>query len=327
MNEHADLDLIAAFREGLLDPADGDRVGRHLSDCPACAQRQSALDEVTARLAQAPAPPLPPTVARRLEAALASEVAAAETATATPTVAASTVSEQRTGRGHRTDHFQPGRARAGHTRAGRAPDGRQPTRRGPAGRDRPDRDRSVRGLLAITSRPLAAVAAVCLLAGGGYLLVHSFTHNSARVPATAPNAAGSRSAKSGAALSPRRPMIAPQNPTGGAAIVYVRSGTSYEPGVLRVQAAAVARSHAAEVSPGKAGDTTVNPSRQNSSLSGCVRRVTGGQRGVVVDTATYQGRQATVIIAPGLGGAGGQVWVVGPQCSAANADVITTSSL
>jgi hypothetical protein len=47
----------------------------------------------------------------------------------------------------------------------------------------------------------------------------------------------------------------------------------------------------------------------------------------VVDTATYQGRQATVIIAPGAGGAGGKVWVVGPQCSASNPDIITQSSL
>jgi hypothetical protein len=276
MNEHADLDLIAAFREGLLDRAGGDRVGRHLSDCAACAQRQAALDEVTARLAQAPAPPMPPALARRLDAALAAEVAAAKAAAEIPAVAANAAGEQRqqrTGHGHRADHSRAGRDRAGHKRAGRAPAGRQPTGRGPAGRERADRERSVRGLIATTLRPLAVAASVCLLVGGGYLLVHSFTQNSANPPVTA---AGSPSAKSGSALSPRRPMIAPQNPTAGAAVVYVHSGTRYEPGQLRAQATAVARVHADEVVPGKAGDTTVKPSGQNSSLSGCVQRVTGG---------------------------------------------------
>ena len=82
MNDHADLELIAAFREGLLDQAAGEWVGRHLSGCTSCAQHQSALDEVTVRLAEAPELPLPPVLARRLDAVLAAEVAAAGAAAA-----------------------------------------------------------------------------------------------------------------------------------------------------------------------------------------------------------------------------------------------------
>src|SRR5260370_32239906 len=73
MSEHADLELIAAFHEGLLDRAAGDRLARHLSGCAVCTQRQAALDDVTARLAAAPPPPLPPGLAERLDAALAAQ--------------------------------------------------------------------------------------------------------------------------------------------------------------------------------------------------------------------------------------------------------------
>ena len=82
MNDHADLELIAAFREGLLDRAASEWVGRHLSGCASCAQHRSALDEVTVRLAEAPELPLPPVLARRLDAVLAAEVAAAGAAAA-----------------------------------------------------------------------------------------------------------------------------------------------------------------------------------------------------------------------------------------------------
>ncbi len=338
MNEHADLELIAAFREGLLNPADGDRVGRHLSGCAACALRQAALADVTARLAQAPQPPMPPGLARRLDAVLAAEVAAADTAAGT-TAAATTAGapgeqpQQRARHGRRAARARalPGSAdrdAAGRAPASGGPAGRELAGRGPGRRERAGRERERHGLMAIALRPLAAAASVCVLAGGGYLLVRSFTHTSATPSIAATSNGRQQSAKSGATLSPRRPMDAPQAPGASSAAVFVSSHTRYLPGQLRTQAAAVARRYAREIpSPGKAGYTTVQPFGTNPSLSGCLQRVTDGRGGLVVDTATYEGRPATVIIAPGTGGVGGRVWVVGHGCSASTSDVLARSGL
>ncbi len=102
MNDHADLDLIAAFREGLLDPATSERVGRHIDGCATCASRKAALDEVTSLLAQAPTPALPQQVAHRLDAALAAEIATArQTARTTDTRARSRHSGAARGRARR----------------------------------------------------------------------------------------------------------------------------------------------------------------------------------------------------------------------------------
>ena len=331
MNEHADLELIAAFREGLLAAADGDRVGRHLSGCATCAQRQAALEEVTARLAQAPPPPLPPGLVQRLDAVLAAEVAAAQTAnehaSGITATTGSAPGEHKQGehkqgarRRDRSAASLAGRSQARREPAGRAPAGREEALSGPAGRERAGHRRSGGGLMASALRPLAAAASVCLLAGGGYLLLHSLTR-------TSPSHSTAAGSKTGAAVSPRRPMYAPQA-SGAAteAVLVVHSGTAYQHGQLQAQAAAVASENAARVQPpGKAGDTPVQPSGISSSLAGCLQRVTGSQRGRIVDMATYQGRQAMVIIAPASGGAGGHVWVVGPGCSAAAADLITAS--
>jgi hypothetical protein len=80
---HVDSETIAAFRENLLPADQAASVAAHLSGCPQCAEISAQFAAVTAILASAPAPPLPASVAARLDAALAAEVArAAETAQA-----------------------------------------------------------------------------------------------------------------------------------------------------------------------------------------------------------------------------------------------------
>jgi len=315
MNDHADLELIAAFREGLLDQAAGEWVARHLSGCASCAHRRSALDEVTVRLAEAPALPLPPVLARRLDAVLAAEVAAAGAAATENTAedAATGTAAAETSAGSRERRAR--QARQVH----RAPPERAGSR--PAGRER-----AGRGVMAIGLRPLAAAASICVLAGGGYLLAHTLTQHSP-VASTSARTAGKQQGRSGAALSPRMPMHGQSVPAAKAVIV-VRSGTTYQRVNLGAQAAAVAKRYAAKIpSPDKAGSIPVQRSRISPSLPGCLLRVTGGIQPLVVDMAAYQGHHAMVIIAPGSSRARGHVWVVDPVCSASSGDVIATSGL
>ena len=340
MNDHADLELIAAFREGLLDRAASEWVGRHLSGCASCAQRGSALDEVTVRLAEAPELPMPPVLARRLDAVLAAEVAAAEAATAARAAAESAAKEAaaaETSVGFASGtHYRPGRSTVRHlsgpglgrlvvTRPGvTGPGVTGPGKR--AGRGPARRERAGRGVMAIAMRPLAAAASICLLAGGGYLLVHTFTQHSPVAPTSA-RSAGKQQGRSGAALSPRMPMHGQSVPAAKAVIV-VRSGTNYQRVKLGAQAAAVAKRYAGKIpSPDKVGNIPMQPFRISPSLSGCLLRVTGGIQPLVVDMAAYQGHQAMVIIAPGSSRARGHVWVVDPVCSASSGDVIATSGL
>ncbi len=324
MSEHADLELIAAFREGLLDPADGDRIGRHLSGCGECARRQTALDQVVTALAAAPPPPLPPGLAQRLDAALTEEIAAAQAATGAAGAAAGKAAHGGTG----TRRFLlAGRSRAPsaharHGQAGRAPAGHARAAGRPGGHDR-------RGgrLLAIAMRPLVAAASLCLLAGGGYLVVNSLAHTSSS-PSTAAGRSGTQEpAKSGAELSPRTRMLAPRGGAEAPESAVVHSNTSYQRGQLGVQAAAVASQYATVIpSPGKAGYATGQPFMASPGLADCLKRVAGTQAGLIVDMASYEGHPATVIIAPRRGATPGHVWVVGAGCPASASVVLASSS-
>jgi hypothetical protein len=325
MSEHEDLELIAAFHEGLLDPADGDRIERHLSGCGECARRQVALNEVVTALAWAAPPPPPPWLAQRLEAALAAEIAAARAATADAPGRAATGAhrkqdEQGVRRALLAGHNRAPGTRGRRRHAGHAPAGRTPDASRPGGRDRPGGR-----LTTIALRPLAAVASVCLLAGGGYLLANALTHTSPGTSSAIGRSGTQQPAKSGAEVSPRTRMFAPLQGTETAPSKIVQSNTSYQRGQLGAQAAAVASEYAtAPRSPGKAGYTTAQPSRINSGLAGCLQRVAGSQRGLIVDMASYDGHPAIVIIAPAAGGAG-HVWVVGTECSASAPQEIASS--
>ncbi|MFG2824528.1 anti-sigma factor family protein [Kitasatospora sp. NPDC048365] len=75
-HDHPDLDLIADLAEDLLPAASADELRAHLAECPECADTFAALAEVSELLGEVEAPPLPDTVAARIDAALAAESAA-----------------------------------------------------------------------------------------------------------------------------------------------------------------------------------------------------------------------------------------------------------
>ena len=71
MRGHPDGETIAAFREDLLPARKAGRIAAHLAECPRCAEVDAQLAAVTAALARTPTPPMPASLAARLDAALA----------------------------------------------------------------------------------------------------------------------------------------------------------------------------------------------------------------------------------------------------------------
>src|SRR5947207_12889212 len=76
MRGHPHGETIAAFREDLLPARRAARLAAHLAECPPCAEVDAQLAAVTAALARTPTPPMPASLAARLDAALAAEIAA-----------------------------------------------------------------------------------------------------------------------------------------------------------------------------------------------------------------------------------------------------------
>jgi hypothetical protein len=296
MTDHVGLHVIAALDEGLLDQREAENARLHLLDCPACAAREAALAQVPAallRLGQAEPPPIPAYVGARLDAALAAEVEAARAAS--------------------PDTASPDRAAV--------PDVPDRPDRVPSIADAPGRRRP--GVLAL--RPLAAAAAVCLLAGGGYALFR------AEAPSSGPSssvAAPHQAASTTRPIKRSGPLLEPgvQAP-GASSPPLTHSGTNYQPGQLQAQAESVLRHMAGRSYHAPAGPEGATAAPLPAGLEGCLRRITGGRPPTLVDEARYRGQPATVIVAPRPAGSGSQVWVAGPGCSAANGDVLAQTAI
>jgi len=72
---HLDTDVLAEFRAGLITGRRGARIAAHLAGCERCTALDEQLAGISVLLASVPAPALPDRVARRLDTALAAEVA------------------------------------------------------------------------------------------------------------------------------------------------------------------------------------------------------------------------------------------------------------
>src|SRR5580693_5054800 len=71
---HLDTDVLAEFRAGLITGRRGAKIAAHLAGCDHCAVLDDKLAGVSVLLASVPAPPMPDSVAQRLEVVLAAEV-------------------------------------------------------------------------------------------------------------------------------------------------------------------------------------------------------------------------------------------------------------
>ena len=71
---HLDTDVLAEFRAGLITGRRGTKIAAHLAGCDRCTALDDQLAGVSALLASVPAPPMPDSVAQRLDTVLAAEV-------------------------------------------------------------------------------------------------------------------------------------------------------------------------------------------------------------------------------------------------------------
>ncbi|MBE2998129.1 hypothetical protein IDM40_05325 [Nocardiopsis sp. HNM0947] len=74
MTSHPEVEALAFFAEGLLEPDEERNVALHVESCEECSKALDELSNVSQVLAAAPAPELPPEVADRLEQQIAEAV-------------------------------------------------------------------------------------------------------------------------------------------------------------------------------------------------------------------------------------------------------------
>jgi len=169
----------------------------------------------------------------------------------------------------------------------------------------------------VALRVLAPAAAAVLLAAGGYGLSQIGASSSTESTAASAPSAAARSVVPRAASASRaeaRPEI--QVPS----FQVVISRTDYRLATLRQQLEHELLLHSRKAA---------GPARSASaSVKACVFRVTNGispETLLLVETAHFQGQPATVIIA--VSGHRQMAWVAGAACSAADEDLLATTTI
>ena len=315
MRGHVDSETLAAFREELLPRRKAGQVAAHLSHCEQCAGLDAQLADLPGLLARTSAPPMPDALTARIEAALSAEAAArsALTPDGAPTEAAGTAAGAAGAADAGAVPSRPGDAAGGH-RSPRA-------RRGWPGPG-PGRSR-------LALRIAAAAAAIVLIGGGGYGVSRLVSGGEAGQASTASGAAAAapnrRTAPAaigpvehGTGSSGNKSRAASASPSEPA---ILSTGTNYRTGQLKTQVeAALARGTVP-------GPTPTHPVNGATALTSCLKRVARNQHPLLVDTARYNGKPATIIVLTTASAKTRRVVVVGPGCSATQTDQITTTTI
>jgi len=315
MRGHPDGETIAAFREDLLPARKAARVAAHLAECPRCAEVDAQLAAVTAALARTPTPPMPASLAARLDAALAAEAAARPATGDADSAERASLARP----ADRTDRTASPAARA-HRGPGTGPGRSGPGPGGPGRRGRP------RAGSRLSLRIASVAAAVVVLAGGGYAVARVVAggQETSSSGSSAAASGGAASRSPGSALAPEAaPRAAPT-----AGLPLVASGTTYQAGQLPAQVAAVLKRHPTQ---GHAGAAPAAAAGAGAAafphLAECVSHVAGSQRPRLIDIAHYGTQPAAVIVVPVPGTTTVRVSVVGPGCSAQGGDIIHQFSM
>jgi len=180
---------------------------------------------------------------------------------------------------------------------------------------RPDRHRGFRRL---SLRVLAPVAAVVVLAAGGYGLSR-LVGPAGQATASSPAGSAARAATPAAAGSAKSagranvPAAGPARITPG--IVVVTSTTNFSRAGLAQQVRA-----ALLVSPAPGSTQAATP-----QVRGCVLGLIGDHPLQRVESVHFEGRPATLIVA--RTGTGEVAWIAAPDCSATNRHVLEVASL
>lgn len=288
------------------DPDDG-----FLEETDELAADDARLAEVSAWLAAAPDPVLPPDVEARISAALAAESA----------------------RSAAPDFFPP-----------LSPPASSPRVLGPASA----RGRVRRRLRYIPSlATMSGTLLVCLLVAGiGLVLSRGAPSSSSSSAPAAASAAASAPAYAGTSAGVAAPANGSASRSGssgssgqvfnaGLPVAVIASGTSYRQATLteqvRARVAVKAPSPSAPASlpqvtsggPSSAPASSASPTGAPGAraLRACVLQLTKGKALLLVDRATYDGTPAYVIATAS------HVWVVGLGCTAANPEIVTSVPL
>jgi hypothetical protein len=165
----------------------------------------------------------------------------------------------------------------------------------------------------------AAAAAVVVLGGGamvGNMVLDGSTGADHQTSAGTPVQDPPDQRGSAKGAPEQSTLRAPQQPqvSGKGSYPVLHSGTDYRSGTFEQQVNGLVG--------GKERQLTLGSQAPDRKISECVDRVTQGRIPSVVDVARYDGSPATVIALPPDASSGRDVWVVDPDCSAQNADVI-----
>ena len=255
---HLDTDVLAEFRAGLITGRRGARIAAHLAGCARCTALDDELAGVCSLLASVPVPAMPASVAHRLDAVLAAEVA-----------------QRGTRQGDQAE-------RADRDGAGESP--------------APWRPGGGRGFRLLTLRVLAPAAAVVLLAAGGYGLsrigLGSSTESAASTSAgSAAQATSSAAASAKSSAHDNAPAAGPVKravPQGITPAIVVKIGhRNFSHAGFEQQVQAELR-----VPSGSLATQAASP-----QVRGCVQQVAGTNPVQRVESVSYDSRPATLIVA------------------------------
>jgi hypothetical protein len=309
VSEHVDAETMSAFREDLLPERQAARVAAHLAACEQCAELDAQLASVSAFLASAPIPPMPPALTARIEAALAAEAAArsaSDRVAAIPSITATSATDQAPAA---TPPVPPA--------IGPAADGSR-------GAHRSRRRAWSPGFTKLALRVSAVAATIVVVAGAGYGLVR-LTAGGQSSPSSSSGSAAKPAPASRSFLSSNSRQ--PQAAEPAIRFPLVASGTDYQPGVIASQASAVLTRLSTRPSGlAEKSGTRASAFGGLNNVRACVRRIAGGITPRLVDVASYRGQPALAVMIP-AGGASVRVLIVGAGCSAGTSDVLARALL
>ena len=184
-----------------------------------------------------------------------------------------------------------------------------------------DRPAANRGFRLLSLRVLAPVAVV-LLAAGGYGVSRMISPgnppaiSSAGRAAAAPSSAASAGSAARSAGGTLVPAVGPRRVSAATLRVAISpTNFSSSPAMLK---------HQVETDLGvPLASRTTQPA--SSLVDECVQRVAGDHELVRVESAHFEGRPATLIVA--RRGQDDTAWIAGPDCSATNGDVLAMTSV
>jgi len=320
-HEHLTADTVADHLEGLLGPGEAAEAARHLASCPECEALREDLGRLRATLASEAAPPMPASVAARIDLALAE---AAETAAAARLSAGGRSPSGREQSAERLE--RPG---AGESTGGRRAS-HLPRRR----RWLP----ALGGALATIAIVLGTLAVLPRLNG---------SHDDGAETATAGRGATSPSAASGAEAQGLSPGPASGSDSAAGADGVVRSGRVYtaytlsagvrellaEQDAARAPASGSQDQYAAGSAPSSTpllglNDRLAQLSSQ-PTLAACIQSLVKRDTApIVVDLATYGGKPAAIIVLPDpADSTNADVYVVAPDCGRQGSTPIATTTV